>query len=122
MATAKLRTLGGSTVLAIPPALLAQLGLTAGGRLDIVIDGDKLVLRKAERVRPRYTLAELLAQCEPGPFELDHEWLNAPAVGAECGSPEWTAAERDGRLDEFLEGAADTGEETQGARRVASKP
>jgi hypothetical protein len=51
---------------------------------------------------PRYTLAELLAQCEPGPFELDEAWLNSPAVGAECGSPEWLAAERNGCLDEFV--------------------
>ena len=32
----------------------------------------------------RYSLAELLAQCEGGPLTReDHDWLNAPDVGLE---------------------------------------
>lgn len=37
------------------------------------------------RIRPHYTLDELLAQCDP-PIELtaeDREWLDTPAVGHE---------------------------------------
>jgi antitoxin ChpS len=102
MTTARLRTLGGSTIVAIPPALLSQIGLAAGGKIEISIDGDQLVLRKPARVRPRYTLAELLAQCEPGPFEVDRDWIDAPAVGKEFGSPEWDEAEQEGRLEAFL--------------------
>jgi antitoxin ChpS len=107
MATARLRALGGSTIIAIPPALLSQVGLTAGGTVDLMIEGDRIVLRKPAKSRRRYTLAELLAQCEPGPFEVDQEWMDAPAVGKEFGSPEWTQAERDGRLEEFLNGPDD---------------
>ncbi len=34
--------------------------------------------------RRRYSLAELLAQCEGGPLtQEDRDWVNAPAVGAE---------------------------------------
>jgi antitoxin ChpS len=102
MTTARLRTLGGSTIVAIPPALLSQIGLAAGGKIEISIDGDQLILRKPARVRPKYTLAELLAQCETGPFEVDRDWINAPAVGKEFGSPEWDKAEQEGRLEAFL--------------------
>jgi antitoxin ChpS len=109
MPTARLRTLGGSTIVAIPPALLSQIGLAAGGKIEISIEGDQLVLRKPARVKPRYTLAELLAQCEPGPFEVDQEWMDAPAVGKEFGSPEWDKAKQDGRLDEFLNTAEPPG-------------
>ena len=39
--------------------------------------------------RRRYSLAELLAQCEGGPLtQEDREWLEAPAVGSEIGSLE----------------------------------
>jgi antitoxin ChpS len=102
MPTARLRTLGGSAIVAIPPALLSQIGLAAGGKIEISLEGDALILRKPARVKPRYTLAELLAQCEPGPFEVDREWMDAPAVGNEFGSPDWNRAEQEGRLEEFL--------------------
>jgi hypothetical protein len=37
--------------------------------------------------RRRYSLAELLAQCEGGPLtQEDREWLDAPAVGSEIGA------------------------------------
>ncbi len=102
MTTARLRTLGGSTIVAIPPALLSQIGLAADDKIEISIDGDQLILRRPAKAKPRYSLAELLAQCEPGPFEIDHEWMDAPAVGKECGSPDWNKAEQDGRLEDFL--------------------
>jgi antitoxin ChpS len=102
MPTARLRTLGGSTIIAIPPALLSQIGLAAGGKIEIAVEGDQLVLRKPARVKPRYTMAQLLAQCDPGPFEVDQEWMDAPAVGKEFGSPDWIKAEQEGRLEEFL--------------------
>jgi antitoxin ChpS len=120
MPTARLRSLGGSTIVAIPPALLSQIGLAAGGKIDIALEGDRLVLRRPVRDKRRYTLTELLALCEPGPFEVDQEWLDAPAVGKEFGSPAWNKAEQEGRLEDFLN-SPDT-VEAETAKREHGRP
>jgi hypothetical protein len=45
-------------------------------------------VQTAPAPRRRYSLAELLAQCEGGPLtQEDRDWVNAPAVGLEIGSP-----------------------------------
>lgn len=83
MLTVKLRALGGSTVVAIPPAMLSQLGLAASSEVSIAVDGGRLIIEPHRR--PKYTLAELLAQCDPDAArdpELQ-EWLDAPPVGRE---------------------------------------
>ena len=83
MLTVKLRALGGSTVIAIPPAMLSQLGLAASSEVSIAVDGGRLIIEAKQR--PKYTLAELLAQCDFSipPSEEETEWLNAPPVGRE---------------------------------------
>jgi antitoxin ChpS len=78
-----LRKVGGSVMLAVPPAFLDQLQLKAGASVGVAVDGGRLVVEAAPR--PRYTLAELLAAsdyAEP-PSPEDRAWLNAPAVGKE---------------------------------------
>ena len=60
-----LRKVGGSVMLAVPPALLDLLDLSVGTRVDIGIEGHRLVV--APTARPRYTLDELLAQCDEMP-------------------------------------------------------
>jgi antitoxin ChpS len=85
MHTTSLRKVGGSIMLAVPPAFLDQLHLKAGATVGLVIDNGRLVVEPA--ARPRYTLAELLAQAEaasvyPLPAE-EREWIDAPAVGKE---------------------------------------
>ncbi len=81
MATVMLRKVGGSTMLAIPPAMMEELELTLDTPVSLRIDSGKLTVAAA---RPRYRLADLLAQCEGGPLtEEDKTWLNAPSVGAE---------------------------------------
>lgn len=82
MHTATLRKVGGSMMVAIPPVVLDQLHLEAGATLSIDLDGDHLVLRPE---RPRYTLDELLSQCDfsqPRSQE-DEEWINVRPVGRE---------------------------------------
>ena len=78
-----LRKVGGSVMLAVPPALLELLHLQAGNTVGIVVDGGRLVVEP--RARPRYTLDELLVQCDPSLPITDDEraWLDAPAVGNE---------------------------------------
>ena len=78
-----LRKVGGSVMLAVPPALLDLLKLKAGAAVGIAVDGERLIVEASPR--PRYTLAELLAASdysEPASAE-DRAWIDAPAVGDE---------------------------------------
>ena len=78
-----LRKVGGSIMLAVPPAILELLELSAGSRVGISVDKGRLVVEP--RKKPKYTLDELLAQCDPNaPIdETAQEWLDAPLVGRE---------------------------------------
>lgn len=70
-------------MLAVPPALLDVLKLSAGSKVSIAIDNGRLVIEPS--TRPRYTLAELLAASDyskPQSAE-EREWLDSPAVGRE---------------------------------------
>ena len=83
MHTTNLRKVGGSVMLAVPPALLDVLELRAGAKVAIGIEGGRLVV--APRTRPRYSLDELIAQCDDD-FTADDEdrsWLDAQPVGKE---------------------------------------
>ncbi len=83
MHTTKLRKVGGSVMLAVPPALLDVLGLEPGAKVGIAVESDRLVV-EPER-RPRYTLAELLAQCNPKSrrSKKEREWLSGRPAGGE---------------------------------------
>ena len=83
MHTTKLRKVGGSVMLAVPPALLDLLKLRAGAKVDIGIEDGRLIV--APRTRPSYSLDELLAQCdESAPVDaVDRAWLDAKPVGNE---------------------------------------
>jgi len=78
-----LRKVGGSVMLAVPPALLDVLHLTAGATVGLAIDHGCLVVNP--NPRPRYTLDELLAQCDArAEFSAeDRQWLDAGPVGDE---------------------------------------
>jgi antitoxin ChpS len=83
MHTTNLRKVGGSVMLAVPPALLDVLHLTVGAKVGLAIDNGRLVIEPA--ARPRYTLDELLAQCDASAEVSveDREWLDARPVGRE---------------------------------------
>ena len=83
MHTTYLRKVGGSVMLAVPPALLDMLGLRPGTQVGIAIEGGRLVVEPQQR--PRYTLDELLAQCNPKAprTKEDREWVSNGPVGAE---------------------------------------
>jgi len=81
--TTNLRKVGGSVMLAVPPAFLDQLHLQAGATVGLAVADGRLVVDP--RPRPRYTLAELLAASDysqPQPEE-EREWIDAPALGGE---------------------------------------
>ena len=78
-----LRKVGGSVMLAVPPALLDLLGLQAGAQVALTVDSGRLVVDPQPAVR--YTLDELLAQCDPKaqPTAEDEEWLQSGPAGGE---------------------------------------
>ena len=83
MHTTNLRKVGGSIMMAVPPAILDLLHLQAGSAVGISVENGRLVAEP--QVKPRFTMAELLAasdysQPQP-PDEL--EWVHAPLAGAE---------------------------------------
>ncbi|NBW25656.1 MAG: antitoxin [Betaproteobacteria bacterium] len=83
MYTTNLRKVGGSVMLAVPPAFLDQLHLQVGAMVGLAIDQGRMVVEP--KPRPRYTMAELLAASDysqPEPAE-EREWIDAPAVGGE---------------------------------------
>jgi antitoxin ChpS len=83
MHTTKLRKVGGSVMLAVPPVLLDGLGLRPGAKVGLAVHGGRLVVEPQRR--PRYTLDELLAQCNPKARRSteDREWLDDGLAGGE---------------------------------------
>ena len=78
----KLRKVGGSVMVAIPPALLDELDLKSDAQVALSVKGGRLLVEPAKR---RYTLAELLAQSAPKARKprRDAEWLDGGPTGKE---------------------------------------
>lgn len=83
MHTTNLRKVGGSVMMAVPPALLELLHLQAGATVGMAVDQGRLVIET--RPRPRYSLDELLAQCDPSAEMTaeDRAWLDMKPLGGE---------------------------------------
>lgn len=83
MHTTNLRKVGGSVMLAVPPAILDLLNLRAGAKVGMAVDDGRLVVEP--NPRPRYTLAELLEASDYSQPQRDEEreWIDAPAAGGE---------------------------------------
>jgi antitoxin ChpS len=83
MHTTILRKVGGSIMLAVPPAILDMLHLSAGATVGMAVDHGRLVVEPSNR--RRYSLDELLAMCD-ATVDIsidDRAWVNAPPVGNE---------------------------------------
>jgi antitoxin ChpS len=83
MHIANLRRVGGSVMLAIPPALLDILHLQPGAKVGIAVESGRLVIEPQQR--RRYTLGELLAECDPKAprGKQEQEWLDSRPAGGE---------------------------------------
>ncbi|MDP3481383.1 MAG: antitoxin [Desulfoprunum sp.] len=83
MYTTTLRKVGGSIMLAVPPAILDLLHLRAGATVGLAVDHGRLVVEPTPR--PHYSLDELLAQCDVSAeiSEEDRAWLESKPVGRE---------------------------------------
>jgi antitoxin ChpS len=83
MHTTNLRKVGGSVMLAVPPALLDILHLRPGAKVGLAVQGGRLIVEPQQR--PRYTMEELLAQCNPKAprSKEDRKWFDSKPVGGE---------------------------------------
>jgi len=83
MPTASLQKIGDSVMLAVPDALLSALAMGVGSQVDVRVECGCLVITPA--IKPRYSLDQLLAECDlSAPYGVEEsQWLNAPAVGRE---------------------------------------
>ena len=83
MHTTNLRKVGGSVMLAIPPALLDMLQLRPGAKVGIAVESGRLVVEPQQR--PRYTLNQLLSQCNRRArrAKREQEWVDSKPVGRE---------------------------------------
>ena len=83
MLTTTLRKVGGSVMSTVPPAILELLHLRAGETVGVTVDGGRLVIEPTRT--PRYSLDELLAQCDASAEvgDEDRAWLDDRPVGRE---------------------------------------
>ena len=83
MLTTRLRKVGGSVMMAVPPAILEMLRLRADSTVALAVEGERLIVEAPHK--PRYTLAELLAECDrSAPITAeDRAWIDAGPVGHE---------------------------------------
>lgn len=83
MHIATLRTVGGSVMMVIPKAILEALGLAANEKVGLSVSEGRLVVEPTPG--PRYSLAELVAQCDPdAPLsDEEREWMTTKPVGTE---------------------------------------
>ena len=83
MHSTNLRKVGGSIMLAVPPAILDLLRLKAGAKVGIRVEDGRLVVEPEPR--PFYTLSELLdaSDYSQSPSPEERAWIDAPSAGGE---------------------------------------
>lgn len=83
MYTSNLRRVGGSVMLAVPPAILEMLQMESGSAVSMAVESGRLVIEPG--VRKKYSLQELLAQCDASaPISSeDGTWTASTATGKE---------------------------------------
>ena len=80
----KIQQWGNSAAIRLPAAVLKQMRLGVGSTLSLDTTGEALVL-KPVRPKPKYTLEELMAQCDlnaPEPEDMA-DWNAMRPVGRE---------------------------------------
>ena len=84
MSAAKLRKVGGSAMLAIPPELLDFMNVSVGAIFDVSVQDGVLIAKPS---KPKYSLQQLLdeeADAGIDPIsEADRDWSDAPPAGRE---------------------------------------
>lgn len=84
MTAAKLRKVGGSAMLAIPPEMLETMSVKIGSVFELTLEDGALVAKPA---KPKYSLQQLLQEEHAAGIdplaEVDRDWLDAPPAGRE---------------------------------------
>jgi antitoxin ChpS len=83
MQTVRLRKVGGSIMLAVPPTILAQLDVSLGADMNVSIENGVMIAKPT--LTKKYDLDQLLAEHEEflKTVERDDEWLDSPPRGRE---------------------------------------
>lgn len=82
MHTITLKKVGGSVMLAVPPAILSLLNLTAKSTVGVEVADGKLIVQA--QPRPKFTMDELLAASDYSNQPADQrEFVDTKAVGGE---------------------------------------
>jgi antitoxin ChpS len=70
-------------MLAVPRSILDLLHLDVGATVGLAVDGERLIVQA--QPKPRYTLDELLAQCDPEAEVTaeDRTWIDVAPSGRE---------------------------------------
>lgn len=79
MHSSSLRKVGGSVMMAVPPAVLELLQMRAGDKLSLSVEDGRIVVHP--QPRPAYSLDQLLAEADGA--APDRDWLDDAPVGAE---------------------------------------
>ena len=77
-----LRKAGGSLVMTVPKAFIDQNGLSDGSQVELHLLGKKMTVEVPTRTRPRYNLADLMAEMPQGLPRVEG-WDEMPSVGLE---------------------------------------
>jgi antitoxin MazE len=74
---------GNSAAVRIPASVMQATHLHLDEVVDVHEEGGRIIIEPVKR--PRYTLEELVAKCQPTRRRSreEREWLNAPPVGRE---------------------------------------
>jgi antitoxin ChpS len=83
MYTSNLRKVGGSVMLAIPPAILEMMQLQSGARVNMAVESGRLIMEP--EMKKLYSLQELLAQCDVSAPQSDEDslWASSAPQGKE---------------------------------------
>lgn len=83
MHSTNLRKVGGSIMMSVPPVLLEMLRIGAGSTVGLAVENGRLIVDP--QPRPRFTLEELLAQCDASASltDEDRSWIDDGPRGTE---------------------------------------
>lgn len=81
MTTATLRKVGGSIMIAIPPALLDVTELRVDMEVGLTVSNGSIVIQSKKK--RAYTLGDLVSRCDLAEGVGEREWVDAQAIGGE---------------------------------------
>lgn len=80
----RIRKIGNSAGMILPSVILKKLDLSEGDEIEVSENGKQITLTP-NKIKPKYTLKELLGQCNKNTAvpEAVQEWDEMPTIGRE---------------------------------------